>query len=118
MCKETIIIYKNEKIHFHFEDLDLPGNMGTSFIFDRDNGKFFKSSLFRMFQFFGDKTYLSFNVYIDKRIKGCWINTYESEKYFNDEIIDFLTNTKFEFSDDIVEVNEFGEVEIKKAKEA
>ena len=114
MAKETVVICKNEKIHFHFSDLDLPGNMGTAFIFDRHNCKFLKSSLLKMMQFFGEKTCFSFNVYFDEKIDGGWFYAYRSEEFFNDEIIDFLINTDFKFSDDVAEVNEFGEVEIRK----
>lgn len=112
MCKETVVICKNEKIHLSFENLDLPGNMGTSFIFDRDNGKFLKSSLLKLVRFFGAKTYLHFCVYIDEKINGEWFYTHESEKYFDDEIIDFLIYTDFKFSDELAVINDYGEVEI------
>ena len=114
MCKETVVICKNERIYFSFENLDLPGNMGTAFIFDRDNGKFLKSSLLKILPFCGEKTYLRFNVYLIEKINDDYFFTYESEKYFIDEFIDIIINTNFKFSDDIAEVNEFGEVEVKK----
>lgn len=92
---------ENEKLYFRFDELNLCGCTGLTFIFTKEDLKEFRFSLTKIFQFIGEKTEFEFFIYRDDiKVNGRFPDTFKSELFKGWKDIFFqISNLTFKYKE-------------------